>query len=126
MMARVWIVVLAVVAARVAGDREDGIMAAAIALAAFTVYLAMTLVIRSAGEERRPPMMSRLTTKQKVFLGLGLYILGVIVIVAADRLEPRRQHEFQPQNEFKLDTWVNLGLFSINKAVMYLVIAGDR
>ena len=47
MMARVWIVVLAVVVARVVGDREDGIMAAAIALAAFTVYLTMTLVIRS-------------------------------------------------------------------------------
>ena len=47
MMARVWIVVLAVVVARVVGDREDGIMAAAITLAAFTVYLTMTLVIRS-------------------------------------------------------------------------------
>src|SRR3954447_16682813 len=47
MMARVWIVVLAVVVARVVGDREDGIMAAAIALAAFTVYLAMTVLIRS-------------------------------------------------------------------------------
>jgi hypothetical protein len=47
MMARVWLVVLAVVAARVAGDREDGIMAAVIALAAFTVYLGMTVVIRS-------------------------------------------------------------------------------
>jgi hypothetical protein len=47
MMARIWIVVLAVVVARVVGDREDGIMAAAIALAAFTVYLTMTLVIRS-------------------------------------------------------------------------------
>lgn len=46
MMARVWIVVLAVVAARVAGGRDDGVMAAAIALAAFTVYLAMSLLIR--------------------------------------------------------------------------------
>ena len=46
MMARVWIVVLAVVVARVVGDRDDGIMAAAIALAAFTVYLGMSLVTR--------------------------------------------------------------------------------
>lgn len=46
MMARVWIVVVAVVAARVAGGRDDGVMAAAIALAAFTAYLAMSLLIR--------------------------------------------------------------------------------
>jgi hypothetical protein len=46
MMARVWIVVLAVVAARFAGDREDGIMAAVLVLAAFTVYLGMSLVTR--------------------------------------------------------------------------------
>jgi F-type H+-transporting ATPase subunit a len=31
---------------------------------------------------------------------------------------------YQPQEEFKLDTWVNLGIFSINKAVLYLVLAG--
>ncbi len=46
MMARVWIVVCAVVAARLAGDREDGIMAAVLALAAFTVYLATSLLVR--------------------------------------------------------------------------------
>jgi hypothetical protein len=46
MMARVWIVVLAVVAARYAGDREDGIMAAVLVLAAFTVYLCMSALAR--------------------------------------------------------------------------------
>ena len=46
MMARVWIVVLAVVAARYAGDREDGIMAAVLVLAAFTVYFGMSWVAR--------------------------------------------------------------------------------
>ena len=30
---------------------------------------------------------------------------------------------FQIQNEFKLDNWVNLGVFSINRAVLYLFIA---
>ncbi|MDX6729715.1 MAG: F-type H+-transporting ATPase subunit a [Baekduia sp.] len=30
---------------------------------------------------------------------------------------------YKPQNEFKLDTWIDLGVFSINKAVMYVVIA---
>jgi quinol-cytochrome oxidoreductase complex cytochrome b subunit len=46
MMARVWIVLCAVVAARVAGGRDDGIMAAAVALAAFTVYFAMSMLVR--------------------------------------------------------------------------------
>jgi len=46
MMARVWIVVCAVVAARVAGTRDDGIMAAVLSLAAFTVYLATSLLVR--------------------------------------------------------------------------------
>ena len=52
MMARVWIVVAAVVAARFAGDRDDGIMAAVLALAAFTVYLGMSVLVRQL--ERNP------------------------------------------------------------------------
>ena len=46
MMGRVWIVVCAVVAARVAGDRDDGVMAAVLVLAAFTVYFAMSMLVR--------------------------------------------------------------------------------
>jgi hypothetical protein len=46
MMGRVWIVVLAVVAAKVAGGRDDGVMAAVLVLAAFTVYFAMSMVVR--------------------------------------------------------------------------------
>jgi F-type H+-transporting ATPase subunit a len=69
-------------------------------------------------------MMSRLSLKQKVFAGLGLYVLGVIVIVVLTGWSRSDNTAFQPQNEFKLDKWVDLGPFSINKAVMYLVIAG--
>ena len=46
MMARVWIVVLAVVAARLVGGRDDGVMAAVLVLAAFTVYFATQLLVR--------------------------------------------------------------------------------
>jgi F-type H+-transporting ATPase subunit a len=31
--------------------------------------------------------------------------------------------EYKPQNEFKLDPWIDLGTFSINKAVFYVVVA---
>ncbi len=34
-----------------------------------------------------------------------------------------RNNAYQPQNEFKLDNWVHLGIFSINKAVLYLFLA---
>jgi F-type H+-transporting ATPase subunit a len=67
--------------------------------------------------------MSSLSTKQKVFAGLGVYLLGVIVIIALTGWSRSDNTDFQPQNEFKLDKWINLGPFSITKAVMYLVIA---
>jgi F-type H+-transporting ATPase subunit a len=63
------------------------------------------------------------STKRKLLLVLAIYIIGFIVIVALTGAHGTRNEEFKPQNEFKLDTWVNLGIFSINKAVMYLVIA---
>jgi hypothetical protein len=44
MMGRVWFVALAVLLARYAGGKSDGIMAAALLLAAFTVYLVMAFV----------------------------------------------------------------------------------
>ncbi len=34
-----------------------------------------------------------------------------------------KNNEFQIQNEFKLINWVNLGVFSINRAVLYLFLA---
>ena len=46
MMGRVWLVALAVILARVAGGKDDGIMAAALLLAAFTVYFVMSFVTR--------------------------------------------------------------------------------
>jgi hypothetical protein len=46
MMGRVWLVALAVILARYAGGKDDGIMAAALVLAAFTVYFVMSFVTR--------------------------------------------------------------------------------
>ena len=40
-----------------------------------------------------------------------------------------RNEEFKPQNEFKLDSWISIHIggldLSINKAVLYLLLAGD-
>jgi F-type H+-transporting ATPase subunit a len=67
-----------------------------------------------------------MTTRRKILLGvLGFYVLALFLIVAIFGFTRRDNEEFQPQNEFRLDTWVDLpGPFDINKAVMYLVIAG--
>jgi F-type H+-transporting ATPase subunit a len=65
-----------------------------------------------------------MTTKQKVLAGFGVYILGVIVIVAATGWHRTSNDTYHPQNEFKLDTWFSIGPFDFNKAVMYVLIAG--
>ena len=64
-----------------------------------------------------------MTTKQKLLAGFGVYILGVIVIVAATGWHRTSNNEFHPQNEFKLDTWFSVGPLDVNKAVMYVLIA---
>jgi hypothetical protein len=47
MMGRIWIVVLAILLARFAGGKDDGIMAAALLLGAFTVYFVMSFFTRN-------------------------------------------------------------------------------
>lgn len=59
-MSRVWLVALAVIAAKFAGGKADGVMAAVTALAAFTVYFVMSFFNRGplfetgGGPQRRP------------------------------------------------------------------------
>jgi hypothetical protein len=52
LLGRVWIVGLSILAVGLAAEREDGLMAALVALVAFTVYLATSLIIRPL--ERKP------------------------------------------------------------------------
>jgi F-type H+-transporting ATPase subunit a len=67
-----------------------------------------------------------MSSRTKILLGVvGFYAVSLIAIFVIFGFTRRDNEEFQPQNEFKLDTWVDLpGPFDINKAVMYLVIAG--
>src|SRR5690348_4594298 len=70
--------------------------------------------------------LSKLSTKQKVLLGLGLY-LGTTILLLVVAGSQGKNNEFKPQNEFKLDNWMPLHLgpadLSINKAVLYLFLA---
>jgi F-type H+-transporting ATPase subunit a len=64
-----------------------------------------------------------MSTKRKLLIGFGVYILGCIVIVVATGWHRSQNNEFHPQNEFKLDTWFSIGPIDFNKAVMYIIIA---
>jgi hypothetical protein len=59
MMGRIWIVALVILLARFAGSKDDGIMAAALLLAAFTVYLAMSFVTRDGPIQGAPRSTGR-------------------------------------------------------------------
>ena len=66
-----------------------------------------------------------MSTRNKVLIGIGATYLGSLILAVLIFGVARNDNdEFAPQNEFKLDTWVELGPFDLNKAVLYLFIAG--
>jgi F-type H+-transporting ATPase subunit a len=52
----------------------------------------------------------------------GFYVAGIVVLIILFGFG-HQNHSFQVQNEFKLDNWLHLGVFSINRAVLYLILA---
>jgi F-type H+-transporting ATPase subunit a len=62
---------------------------------------------------------------KKVLLSIfGVYALLLILAVVVFGSTRQDNTSFAPQNEFRLDPWIELGPFDINRAVLYLVIAG--
>jgi F-type H+-transporting ATPase subunit a len=53
----------------------------------------------------------------------GIYLFLIVLAVGIFGWSRLDNEEFKPQNEFKLDTWIELGPFDFTKAVMYLLIA---
>ena len=72
--------------------------------------------------EHRPAKRS--SVKRRLLIALGVYVAGLVALVAIYGFKGTRNEAYKPQNEFKLESWVDLGIFSINKAVLYLVLAG--
>jgi F-type H+-transporting ATPase subunit a len=60
-------------------------------------------------------------TRKILWSLVGVYVLGLIALVLIFGFG--HKSGFQIQNEFKLIDWVHLGVFSINRAVVYLMIA---
>ncbi|HEY6144879.1 MAG TPA: F0F1 ATP synthase subunit A, partial [Solirubrobacterales bacterium] len=72
------------------------------------------------------PEKSGLSTKAKVLIGFGAYFAISILLLLIFGNDGKNE-AFKPQNEFKLEPWVTIELggidFSINKAVLYLLLA---
>lgn len=67
-----------------------------------------------------------MSTKKKVFIALGVYLLVVIILGVAFG-SSGKNNDFKPQNEFLLEPWIPINIagidLSINRAVLYLVMA---
>jgi F-type H+-transporting ATPase subunit a len=64
-----------------------------------------------------------MSQSRKILLGAGgAYLL--LVVLAFILFGSVGRQDFVPQEEFELPTWIDLGVFSINKAVLYLIISG--
>ena len=70
--------------------------------------------------------MTGMSTGKKlgiVFGGYALILIAIGLIFGSDG----KNDDFQPQNEFKLDSWISIHIggidLSVNKAVLYIVLA---
>jgi F-type H+-transporting ATPase subunit a len=61
-------------------------------------------------------------TRNLVLIGLAVWLVPAILLGVLFGSEGRND-EFQPQNEFQLDPWIELGPFDVNRAVLYLLLA---
>jgi F-type H+-transporting ATPase subunit a len=65
-----------------------------------------------------------MTTGKRIALTVGgIYLFLIVLAVGIFGWSRLDNESFKPQDEFRLDPWVELGPFDINKAVLYLVIA---
>jgi F-type H+-transporting ATPase subunit a len=61
---------------------------------------------------------------RKIFIWIGVVYVALFIIALVAFGSAGKNSEFKPQNEFKLDSWINLpGPLDFNKAVLYLLIA---
>jgi F-type H+-transporting ATPase subunit a len=82
-------------------------------------------VTTAQASEQPPAEGGGLSTKAKILIAVGVYLLVAVLLYAIFGNEGRNE-EFQPQDEFKLDPWIELKIgpidMSFNKAVLYLLI----
>jgi F-type H+-transporting ATPase subunit a len=62
-------------------------------------------------------------TRKVLLICGGLYVGVFVLLLVVYGFTQHKNSEFQIQNEFKLTNWIDLGVFSINRAVLYLFIS---
>jgi F-type H+-transporting ATPase subunit a len=62
-------------------------------------------------------------TRRALLIGFGIYVAIFVLLLVIYGFSQHKNTEFQIQNEFKLVNWISLGVFSINRAVLYLFIS---
>ena len=78
----------------------------------------------SATTAPTPGKSGGMSDTRKVLWGIfAFYIAGLILLGVIFGLSGHKNTAFQIQNEFKLINWVELGVLSINRAVVYLLLA---
>jgi len=63
------------------------------------------------------------TGKRIALIVGGIYLFLVVLTIGIYGWSRVDNDEFKPQDEFKLDAWIELGPFDFTKAVLYLIIA---
>ncbi|MBV9195981.1 MAG: F0F1 ATP synthase subunit A [Solirubrobacterales bacterium] len=64
-----------------------------------------------------------MSNRKKVLWGIALFYMVVLVLLGVIfGVSGHKNNEFQIQNEFKLTNWVDLGVLSINRGVLYLLL----
>ncbi len=65
-----------------------------------------------------------MSNTRKALWGItGFWAAGLVLLAAIYGLSGHRNNVFQIQNEFKLVDWIHAGVLSINRAVVYLLLA---
>jgi len=62
-------------------------------------------------------------TQKVLFACFGVYIGVFVLLLLLYGFTQHKNTTFQIQNEFKIVNWISLGVFSINRAVLYLFIS---
>jgi F0F1-type ATP synthase, subunit a len=125
-LGRVWLVSASVLLVGLLADREDGARRRHPRRRAVHRPVRRCRAFASDVFRRRRKGHLPLSTKAKVWLAVGIY-LGITVILLLLLGNEGRNEHFQPQNEFKLEPWIEIEIagidFSINRAVFYLALA---
>ena len=111
-LGRVWLVTLSILLVGGLAEREDGLAAAILSAVLVTVSFAIQALARLLEPEQDRGMK----TRTKVLLGIGLYVafaiaLGILFGSAG------KNDEFKPQNEFKVEPWINIKIGGIDLSI---------